>query len=388
MKKTLILSIILFLSLFFSVFAQSNYQKGYIITLTNDTIFGLIDFRTDRMNSEICKFIRNDDGLEYQFTPGQIAGYRFNDIQKFYVSKTVEIDSVKHTYFLEFLVQGMMNLYYLGGEQRYYFFESSDGEMISFTKKPDEITEEKRIKEDQRYKGAMRYVFRDYTPLALKTSRADFDRKTMILFTKEYHDNMCETGEKCIIFENDYKKKFTKFDFVAFSGMELNEFSFKAPLYPNMYSLSPFLGVGVNISSPRLTPSVFLNLDASFSKVAGAFDYINVFTNYSVYKFNYYKTGLFGGLEYQYHEGKIRPAANAGLSFAFHHGYNDCILTNNTTKSNIMFIDENSIGYKVGCGFDYQIKNENSIVLRLSYSNVENYYLKNVSYQLKLGYKF
>lgn len=90
-----------------SLYAQSNYKQGYIITNENDTINGLIDFRTDRANSNVCKFKKSEKSDEQVFHPGEILGYRFIKEMKYYVSRTVEIDKIKQTVFLEYLVQGI-----------------------------------------------------------------------------------------------------------------------------------------------------------------------------------------------------------------------------------------------------------------------------------------
>ncbi len=55
--------------------AQSNYKKGYVITNKNDTIRGFIDFRTDKMNSSLCKFKRSENDYEQKFHPGEINVY-------------------------------------------------------------------------------------------------------------------------------------------------------------------------------------------------------------------------------------------------------------------------------------------------------------------------
>ncbi len=375
------------LSFIFNVYSQSNYKKGYVITLNNDTLFGLIDFRTDIMNSQFCKFKPDTTESEVIYRPGEIESYRILNEGKYYVSRTVEIENVKRTVFLEFLVQGLLNLYYFPEEYGYYFFENKEGKIIGITKKPDEITEDRKIKKDNRYKGVLTYVLREDISLALKSADVAFGRKSMIEYTKDYHEDMCESGEKCIIFENDYKKKFTKINVNAFSGIELNEVNFLNVEIPKMLSISPNIGVGLNISSPRVVKSLSLMIDASLSKIAGACDYL-VNLSYFQYKFSGIKSNFTGGLEYIYHKGKISPAINVGFSYCKFFNLNGTWETYFQTYENVILIQNSSLGFKTGLGIDYQIKENQFIVLRFLYSNHLNYYDMNNTYQLKLGYKF
>jgi len=269
-----------------SIFSQSNYKEGYIITIKKDTVYGLIDFRTDHTNSLLCKFKDSEASPEKIYHPGEIDGYRFIHEGKYYVSKTIVIEGVQQNVFLEYLVQGMLNLYYLHQYNDYYFFENKDGSLVAITKKADVIRDNNKFVVDNRYKGMLTYIFRDCLPLAIKSSKAEFNKESMIVFTKDYHDQMCESGDKCIIFENDYKKKFTKFDFTVYSGFEFD----KSKLYKiensNMLSFSPVIGVGINISSPRLIKSLSIMLDATFSKIMGAYDYSDKYLTYYQYKFS------------------------------------------------------------------------------------------------------
>ena len=146
MKKYLLTSILLF-SFILTVHAQSNYSSGYIITNDQDTIFGLIDYRTDKMNALTCHFKKDLTSAEQTYLPGQIFGYRFTDAGKFYISKFVTINSIQQKVFLEYLLQGIMNLYYYCDESdaeylNYYFFENENGEVVSITKHPDKIIKE------------------------------------------------------------------------------------------------------------------------------------------------------------------------------------------------------------------------------------------------------
>lgn len=62
-----------------SVCAQRNFRSGYIITLKQDTVYGQIDFRTDKVNAERCVFKLRTNTDPVTYLPFEIAGYRFTD---------------------------------------------------------------------------------------------------------------------------------------------------------------------------------------------------------------------------------------------------------------------------------------------------------------------
>ncbi|MDD2285181.1 MAG: hypothetical protein PHQ11_07250, partial [Paludibacter sp.] len=364
MKKIIpgFLSLILSIS---SVLSQSNFKEGYIITLEQDTISGWIDFRTDQTNARICRFRPTKDAAEKVYRPAEIAGYRFVQEGKYYVSRIIDIENKPDTVFLEFLIQGMRNLYYLFSDNEYFIFEKEDGTLLPVTKRPDQILENYKAKEDNRYKGVMSYLFQDCLPLSRQTARIRFDKGSMIMFAKKYHDRMCDTGEECIIFENDYKRSFIKFDYTFFTGVELNSAKLVNTDFPVMLSISPVVGAGLGISSPRLMKSLYFKMDASIGGISGVSNYIDDYLKYFRYEFSAIKYNLGAGLEYIYDKGKFRPAAGAGISFQGITNLKDTLKINYEVNDYTTPFYNLTTGVKTGLGFDYQVKNDQFIVVRI-----------------------
>lgn len=115
LKQLLISFSVLWVS--YSVFAQDNYNKGYIITLKQDTVQGLINLRTDKINAACCMFKSDMDASPVIYYPGDIQEYHFVNDGKLYVSRSVELSHGSTVQlFLECLFQGMKNLYYYESE--------------------------------------------------------------------------------------------------------------------------------------------------------------------------------------------------------------------------------------------------------------------------------
>ena len=103
--------------------AQINPKEGFIITNQKDTIYGLIDYRSNTVNAKECTFKANNESEYKTYAPGQISAYRFKETGKFYISKKYENED---EVFAEFLISGMMNLYRVEmGFRKIYTWSSS-----------------------------------------------------------------------------------------------------------------------------------------------------------------------------------------------------------------------------------------------------------------------
>lgn len=377
------LLILVFLCFSTLVVAQSNFKDGFIITNNNDTIYGLIDFRTNKVNSEICRFKLSEDQKEEVYRPGEIEGFRFIEEGKYYVTRTIDIKKVPRTVFLEFLVEGETNLYYyLDGRTDYYFFETKDKEMIAARKKEPDHLQYTNLNEytDIQYKHVLAYVFKDVWELSKKSQKAKFDRATMIEFTKEYHDKVCQNEQECIVFENNYKKQYFKFEFAPYIGIQHLDCALESrtnEIYLHSTAISPLLGVQVNLMIPQVSKSFGLLFDVAVAKTK-----IEAEQKLSYQDFYYERktanlyTGL--SLKYTYYKGKIRPSVHAGVIAN--------TFLNPTSQYRIDVsseIDEDwsysrknvlqataTFGYTFGCGAEYRFGKKGAVFFRLEYARL------------------
>jgi hypothetical protein len=82
------------------LYAQNDFNPGYVITIKGDTLFGKIDYRGDLYMKSICRFMTAENTIN-EYTPHDILAYRFID-SKYYISREVDGKSV----FLEYLIKG------------------------------------------------------------------------------------------------------------------------------------------------------------------------------------------------------------------------------------------------------------------------------------------
>ena len=84
------------------------------------------------------------------------------------------------------------------------------------------------IKKDRRYIGIMNLLFNQSERIKKQLPKIRLDKETLSRITKEYHSEVCHTGEECIEFEYKSDTHFFQFDFMLSAGIRAHSFSSKA----------------------------------------------------------------------------------------------------------------------------------------------------------------
>src|SRR5512133_2248137 len=204
MIRKITLSFLFVFVAFTAVFAQKSFENGYIVTNNNDTVYGQIDIKSNTHNSKSCLFRDTRNETLQSLGPEEIKCFRTNS--KYYVSKEVKIDSVRQKVFLEYLVDGIADLYYFRDALNEFYFIEKDGVLselsnqeITIHVEGDGIDHNDRtfVKNSNQYMGVLSYLFRDGENMAPKIARTDFQYRSLITLTKDYHEAVCKDG-KCI----------------------------------------------------------------------------------------------------------------------------------------------------------------------------------------------
>ena len=370
MKLRILFTFLLLSLCLTATFAQSNFRRGFIITNEQDTVSGWIDFRTDVRNMQVCDFRETETGETRTFLPGEIFGYRFYDEGKFYVSREIMINNAPRTVFLEFIVQGMMNLYYYIETLphtlevvEHYFFEDAAGRMIPASRRSnthirgnDGILRERK---DLRYRGAIRYIFNEHETIAKQADGLRFNHQTMINLAREYHDLTCPIGEECIIFETQqHKGYFEKFKFSVYGGV----FS------PADTKTVPIVGGRLNIYAPRIGESLSVQVDLGIVRLSD--------TNHTTYIFP-----LQLGAKYAFLENhKIRPTIGGGALFFTGIGMG----ISQTAKAEYGFF----ISLYASLGVEFHINDKHAIFVDVEQELMPMMFGQSVFLRLKTGFRF
>ncbi len=176
-----------------SAWSQSAFARGYIIKENNDTIYGLMNRKSYIANSRQCSFKKSAGDSVELFKPDEIKAYRYFSGQ-YYISKKILLDGDSAQVFLEFLVDGIADLYYLKewGIEHYYL-EKADKGITELSQ--ENRTVYKNLQEFtstyDKYKGILKYVFEDDKSLYRKIDQTPLNVRSMVSLTKDYHNDVC-----------------------------------------------------------------------------------------------------------------------------------------------------------------------------------------------------
>jgi hypothetical protein len=224
MKKVTVL--LCLLSLFKLVgYSQSDFVPGYILINKQDTIFGLIDYRDDKYNSLECRFKKTEKDTVSTFSAAQIYGYRFID-SKYYVSRPIKIKGEQKTLFLEYLVEGVVDLYYYRDLKGDHYLLGKQNIPIKEISIPNDIVTIDGTSYERNIfinRNILKFYLKDCPELNYEIDHLYNPRhKTLIQLIKKYHDIHCP-HDVCLI----YQKKMPKFrvdiqPIVGYTGINYN----------------------------------------------------------------------------------------------------------------------------------------------------------------------
>jgi hypothetical protein len=266
-RKSVFLFTIIFIPYF--GFSQSNYKHGYYITLNNDTVYGILEYFGDYISSKLCIFRDSISSIPKRLYPEDIAGYRFIG-GKYYVSKEIKENNKQNIVFMEYLVNGTVDLYYLRSlEKDTYYFEKNNElyeleieEINVFDEKKGQV---KKIK--YKYIGILNALLYDCPELIDQINHSKLNHNSLINITKNYHDLTCKDGE-CII----YQKNITKFTINIHTSIGLNysQLNLNSKNYYNRVDFeigySPLFSLQLKSNMPYLSEKLLLLTGIDFNK--------------------------------------------------------------------------------------------------------------------------
>jgi len=293
-----------FISLF-EVSGQIDMRTGFIILNNGDTISGEIDYRNDLYLGSQCAFRYSQNNEIVKYGPNDIQAYRFTD-GRFFISKEVPFNEGSSKVFLEYLVNGKLNIYYLRDElkDRYYF--EKEGENIV------ELPYDEGIKYDQKtnnpyfYRSVkhinlLTYYLQDAPELKSKINKLNKpDHINLIRLSESYQNVVCK-DENCIVYER--KLPFLKlaiepvFGIVKYFNATKAELEYGGLLYIWMPRTNEWLYFKTGFLKQSVNGESFDNIDIN-----------NKYELFSVIRIPFQ-------LQYIYPSGKIKPLFSIGYNF-------------------------------------------------------------------------
>lgn len=363
--------------------AQSLFTRGYIILNTNDTITGLIDYRSSELNTWLCRFRESEHAPVVEYRPGEIAGYRFQD-GKYYVSRTVGEPGTERNLFLEYILNGTVDLYfYSENSNPYFLIESKEGDLVQLYNEVNVLTNEYQVQYEhasKKYIGQLKYIFADFPEAHSRIDNLTLNNKNLIDLIKRYHEHVYGNTDYVL-----YEKKETKVRAVVspvFSHEWLNMKTNGESLYNDFRFKGTGLSAGVLL---HLTlPYINEKLSAELALMGGRSNlYGNISSQGSSVvvtekridlKYNYLKSHLL--LSYTWPKGRLRPLLAAGI------GYNYVLSEEKTEIWNRFLSGEyydsqekecnlpdnkRELGFSIGSGLVYELPGDRKITFRSLY---------------------
>lgn len=269
--------------------AQTNFKNGYVVKSDNDTLFGKIDYRGSLLMGKICRFKTDKNAEESIFTPSDINEYRFND-SKYFVSKTINEKKV----FLEFLIKGQINVYYLKDELGEHYYLEKDDQAITEIPYKNEIVyknEKSYLHHSTKHIGILKYYMQDAPSLLSKIEKTgEPEHSNMINLAKDYHNTVCK-DHACII----YEEPVPLFRFAIEPIIGIAKYKFINNSISN-------IGGNVYVWVPQTSENIFLKTGFTYQRLDEQED------NFEILKFPIQ-------IQYMYHAHKFQPKVSFGYNF-------------------------------------------------------------------------
>ena len=389
MKKYIIIILTLALLSPKGSYAQTDFRSGYIITNQNDTIHGLIDYRTNGRNARICTFKKEEGSSQTQYGPEEIKAFRYVN-SKFYVAKDINVDGSDERLFLEYLINGTVDVYYYRDESgEHYLIDQGDGKLVEL-KNDDKELERKGVKyakKSKEYVGVLSYMFRDSPSTVNKTKKVRLNHKSLINIAKVYHHEVC-LDEECIVYEKNIPEN--RVIFGPLVGGNLYSITTDTPLNPEYWYLtdsdfntvfSPVFGMFLKVNLPFFNERLFFQYEISYHRRTLKTN--NVYHQPLV--FLYHRNDISvtlnsinhsGMIRYEFPKGKVRPVFQFG-GFANTIFKTDFMRTyreewewgevRQTDESTDNPLNDVEYGLAAGIGLIYQISPKKELFIDLKY---------------------
>jgi hypothetical protein len=324
MKYIVTIGIIIILSIL-QLKAQSDFRNGYIVKNDNDTIYGLIDYRGNKANAKKCTFIKDVNSEKQVFNPDEIKSFRFIN-SKHYVSKNINVGNKTEQLFLEYLINGIVDIYYYRDDNgEHYLVDNGSGDLLELKNEEKEIIIDntRYLKESKEYIGILKVTFKESPLISKKVENIGLNHKSLINIAHDYHNEVC-TDEECIIYEKKLPKvKIAYGIVVGLNGMSISQSGEFADEYYYLFDsqfefeIFPSIGLFCKVNMPFINERLYFQYEGTYYRVN-----FTTFNSYiePVYNMNYLNDisltqnafNSLGIIKYEFPKGKIRPTFQIG----------------------------------------------------------------------------
>ncbi|HEY8937352.1 MAG TPA: hypothetical protein VIM65_19135 [Cyclobacteriaceae bacterium] len=256
MKKGILLLFVL-CCIQHTVFAQKDFRKGFVVTLSGDSVKGLVSYSEGLRAYQKCIFQESGNNNTREYMPSDILSYGFIDNRLFRM-KTIDVNNVTQNAFLEVLVEGPLNLYRYGT----FFYVEKDGKLQKLRndkketyQRADYLTMKKVILDSNEYIATLNMLMFDCVELRPRIQKIRLGEAQLTRLFERY--NNCK-GKTSKAYKD--KKPWIKSYFGVSGGLNMSTLHVRTQnpeLWPvsatYRKSLSPLIGISLEIAAPRVS---------------------------------------------------------------------------------------------------------------------------------------
>ncbi len=203
------LTLVAVLTLFSSIYthAQDDFRPGYLVTAVHDTIHGYIDYGNPKQNAKYCLFRQNDEARIQRYNPMDLLFYQYEGSKK-YVSKSVVIDGQVQVFFFEYLLDGIIELYFLAHIHDDYFYLEKNGVLYELSDRTEVVETDQGLRKRyvNHYSGTLKSIMKDAPSLMENIDDMELSYNSLISLSRSYHDLICTDGTPCIVYSKREEK--------------------------------------------------------------------------------------------------------------------------------------------------------------------------------------
>lgn len=185
-------------------FAQADFREGYIINISNDTVPGFISNKGNLKTLKKCRFKPHLDADFIDYSPQDIHAFRIFD-GGYYVSMEIDRDGENERFFIEKLVEGIIDVYYFSAlNDGFYLMQTEDGKTYELKNSKIEVTNDEGtyVRDKKEYVYALRYLMQDSPKSVRKLDNLSYSSNSIIDIAQYYHNDVCDDYE-CIVYTKE-----------------------------------------------------------------------------------------------------------------------------------------------------------------------------------------
>lgn len=196
----------------YPVFSQSDFRKGFVITLEQDTVAGLIDYREGNRIYTTCDFKSSENSNLTTYSPRQILGYGITGDKLF--------QSKGDTAFYEILLSGVVTLRKY--KETFYVQKNNEPQYeLKSTVKELKIDGKRYQQKMKEYMGILNMLFFDCPEIKSSMKNVVANQRSLTDITRRY--NACMGAE---VQEFKQGKPWSKFMVGVSAGINSSQLRF------------------------------------------------------------------------------------------------------------------------------------------------------------------